>query len=75
MRVESKFDGNAPAAYARNIIIFDGEETTGIRSIDNGQLTIGDKAGEWFTLDGRKLDGKPTAKGIYVNNGRKVVIK
>ena len=29
----------------------------------------------WYTLDGRKLSGKPTAKGIYVNNRHKVVIK
>ena len=29
----------------------------------------------WFTLDGRKLSGKPTQKGIYIKNGRKVVIK
>ena len=29
----------------------------------------------WYTLDGRKLDGKPTQKGLYINNGRKTVIK
>lgn len=29
----------------------------------------------WFTLDGRKLSGKPSVKGVYVNNGRKVIIK
>ena len=29
----------------------------------------------FYTLDGRKLDGMPTQKGIYVNGGRKVVIK
>ena len=29
----------------------------------------------WYTLDGRKLDKLPTTKGIYVNNGRKTVIK
>ena len=29
----------------------------------------------WYTLDGRKLNGKPTKKGIYINGGRKVVIK
>lgn len=29
----------------------------------------------WYTIDGRKLIGKPTTKGIYINNGRKVVIK
>jgi len=29
----------------------------------------------WYTLDGRKLDGKPTQRGIYINNGRKVAVK
>ncbi len=29
----------------------------------------------WYTLDGQKLNAAPTQKGIYINNGRKVVIK
>jgi len=29
----------------------------------------------WYTLDGRRLSGKPTASGIYMYNGRKTVIK
>ena len=29
----------------------------------------------WYTLDGRRLSGKPTASGIYINTGRKIVIK
>ena len=29
----------------------------------------------WYTLDGRKLDKKPTMKGVYVRNGVKVVVK
>ncbi|MBO7139833.1 MAG: hypothetical protein J6W19_04555 [Prevotella sp.] len=29
----------------------------------------------WYTLDGVHLDGKPTKKGLYINNGKKVVIK
>ena len=29
----------------------------------------------WYTLDGVRLDGKPSTKGIYINNGKKVVIK
>ena len=40
---------------------------------DNGQM-INDKAG-WYTIDGRKLSGKPAVKGIYINNGKKVVVK
>jgi hypothetical protein len=35
----------------------------------------GSQAGAWYTLDGRKLDGKPAKKGVYINNGHKVVIK
>jgi len=29
----------------------------------------------WYTLDGVRLSGKPSTKGIYINNGRKIVIK
>ena len=29
----------------------------------------------WYTIDGRRLTGKPAQKGIYVNSGRKVVMK
>ena len=30
---------------------------------------------DWYDLSGRKLAGKPTMKGIYVNKGRKVSVK
>ena len=41
---------------------------------DNGEM-INDKAREeWYTIDGRKINGKPNTKGIYVKNGRKVVL-
>lgn len=33
------------------------------------------EAGAWYTLDGRRLFGKPTKTGIYINNGKKVIIK
>ena len=29
----------------------------------------------WSSLDGRMLSGKPTQKGIYINNGKKFIIK
>ena len=29
----------------------------------------------WYTIDGRRLIRKPTQKGIYITNGRKVIIK
>ncbi len=48
---------------------FDGE-TTNINANVNPNANSG-----WYTLDGCRLNGKPTTSGIYVNNGRKVVIK
>ena len=29
----------------------------------------------WYTLDGRRLSGKPATKGLYINNGKKVIIR
>ena len=31
--------------------------------------------GEWYDLNGRKLKGKPTTKGLYIHNGRKEVVR
>ena len=47
-------------------------ELTGIISITADQRSTD---GATYTLDGRKLNGMPTAKGVYIQNGRKVVIK
>ena len=29
----------------------------------------------WYTINGVKLEGVPTQKGIYINNGKKIVVK
>ena len=29
----------------------------------------------WYTLDGRKITGKPTTKGFYINGNKKVYVK
>ena len=53
------------------VINFGDNETTRVESID----TPSSHGAEiWYTLDGRPLNGKPTARGIYVKNGRKVLI-
>ena len=73
IRVESKFGGST--AYARKMTFFDGEETTSLSEELRVKSEEFATASEWYTLDGRKLDGKPAAKGIYMNGGKKVVIK
>ncbi len=55
-----------------NVKMFFGDEET---SIHDSQFIIHDEAETWYTLDGRRLSGKPTQRGIYINNGRKVVMK
>ena len=47
---------------------------TGI-SLTHAISANGKDNARWFTLDGRLLKGKPTAKGLYIINGRKQVIK
>ena len=58
------------AAGARRIV-FSGSETTGIDAATLRDMTTGD----WYDLNGRKLNGMPTKKGVYIFNGRKVVVK
>ena len=50
-------------------------EVTGIGSLltKTGEVTI--DGGTWYSIDGRRIAGKPSTKGIYVNNGNKVIIK
>ena len=61
---------NATAGAARRSIVVSGE-TMGISQIENGELTIEN----WYDLNGRKLQAAPTKKGIYIRNGKKVVVK
>ena len=60
-------------------------ETTGIGKLDTetGEMTFFDEQSgkaerdseAWYTLDGVRLSGKPTKNGLYINNGKKIVIK
>jgi hypothetical protein len=50
---------------------FDDNETTGLSEIKNTNLT--NNTNEFFDLQGRKV-AQPT-KGLYIVNGKKVIIK
>ena len=43
----------------------------GINSVESSKAADG----TWYDMNGRRLDGKPTTKGVYINNGVKVVVK
>ena len=57
----------APAVFPKSGITTGIEDS--ISDSPNGQTNDG-----WYTLDGKKLSEKPTQKGIYIYNGRKVMI-
>ena len=63
---------NGGQQQARSFNVDFGEVTEIGATLNDKEKMINDK---WYSLDGRQLDGKPTAKGIYVNKGHKVVIK
>ena len=44
------------------------------RPTPDPSLYGGEKHG-WYTLDGQKLDGKPSKPGLYIKGGKKVLIK
>ncbi len=73
---------------AFNLSFGDSSESTGIVEITNPAPSpipeqssptrslspTGVGRAAWYTLDGRRLDGKPTKRGLYVHGGRKVVV-
>ena len=58
-----------------NLGFGEGSDETGIDSMHNSECLMLNEADAWYSLDGRKLDGKPNAKGMYIKNGKKVVVK
>ena len=62
---------NGATAQTRSIVLNIGGETTAIEV--GGVKEVRDDS--WYDMSGRRLVGKPTAKGFYINNGKKVVIK
>ena len=62
-------DGGDANDYTFSIDFGNGVDTiTGLSAgIDTKEI--------WYTIDGRRINGKPMAKGVYVNQGHKVVIK
>ena len=59
------------ASEARAFVLNFGDGETAIKSLSADAKN----SGAWYDMSGRRLSGKPNRSGIYVNNGRKVVIK
>jgi len=67
--IDFKSTGSTILALQQMVVVELEDQTTGI-------IIPGDKNEDapWYGLDGRKLDGKPTQRGVYIHGTRKVVI-
>jgi hypothetical protein len=63
---------NPEPASTRSYYSLGGDGTTAIDPIYINKV---EPHSAWYTLDGRQLPTAPSQKGIYINNGKKVVIK
>ena len=63
-------EGTSNPGYFRDI------NTRIATDIDKVQRdSVNGQRDEWYTLDGQKLNGKPTKRGVYIYNGKKAVVK
>ena len=57
-------------ANAAKVIKMGFDDITAVESINSSE-----ESGAWYSISGIKLTDKPSQRGIYINNGRKVVIR
>ena len=68
LKIENNSGGLVSGARAINIVF---EEATAVYDLNDKSEMINDK---WYDLSGRRVT-KPTTKGVYIKNGKKVIIK
>ena len=71
MLVKSKVIVLHTLKYGESLIVNVLLDISGVR-----MMTAPDKqSNSWYTIDGRRLNGRPQQSGLYINAGRKVIIK
>ena len=81
-RVESSTTLFANSAYLTLPASVQGPSTLSLKcmdgvtdGIDTVLTDITSRNGHWYTLQGMRLDGSPSTPGIYIRNGRKVMVR
>ena len=69
---EENHHEGAGARFISVSSLFGGEGTTGIIDVMKNAEPNGET---WYDLNGRRLQSKPVRKGVYIKNGKKVVVK
>ena len=53
---------------------FQVSNATAVKGIEDMMSSDAEPSGEWYDLNGRKLGKRPTAKGVYIYEGKKVMV-
>ena len=71
-RMNRAASNDLPASITVRLVSRNGEITAiGTLNTTTGEISFDG----WYDMNGLKLDSKPTKKGLYINNGKKIVIK
>jgi hypothetical protein len=61
--------------YAKKTsVLFEGEEEEDATGIDNVIGDFNSDVDVWYDLNGRMLQGRPGHRGVYINQGKKVIV-
>jgi len=64
-----------PDYNLKMVVEYEDESDTGIEATVAEKAETREAADVWYTIDGRRLMKQPEKKGIYINSGRKVVVR
>jgi len=65
-------DDDLPKSITVRLINRGGDvDAIGTVNMETGEMSFDG----WYTIDGVRLESKPTQKGLYINNGKKVILK
>lgn len=68
-RRDTRSNASAPSRIAVRLINNDGSVT----KLDNVEIPV--VSNVWYDLQGRRYNSKPAKAGIYMNNGKKMIVK
>jgi len=65
------WEGNGTVGEAKAFSIVMDNGTTAITAVNDGETNHDD----WYSLQGVRLSGRPTQKGVYIHQGKRIFVK
>jgi hypothetical protein len=72
---DSKYERWSAFTATNNYIPGEGDDPTGIQQVEHSVSDTKRFNNDWYTLDGRRVNPDNLQPGLYIHQGRKIVIK